>query len=135
MREEDVTSASKRFYDALNSVCAGDAKPMDEVWSHTAEVTASHPMGAWLHGWEMVKASWDEFAEAIESGSVTPEGLVVHIHGDVAITTAVEVVNLRMGGNELSWRANVTNVYRREAAGWRMIHHHSDKAPNFEAVA
>jgi hypothetical protein len=43
--EDDVRAAAERFYTALNGVLNGDAGPMADVWSQTADATAMHPIG------------------------------------------------------------------------------------------
>jgi ketosteroid isomerase-like protein len=133
--ESEVRAASDAFYAALNRVSNGDAGPMREVWSHAADASASHPMGDWSHGWDQIAITWEEFARLIVRGSVAIEGLSVRVAGDFAYTFGVESVHLELEGGSVRFRSNVTNIFRREAGGWRMVHHHADKAPKFEQVA
>lgn len=43
--EGEVRKASKQFYAGLNRMLNGDADPLAEIWSHSAAVTAMHPIG------------------------------------------------------------------------------------------
>jgi hypothetical protein len=43
--EGEVCKASKQFYAGLNRMFNGDADLMAEIWSHSAAVTAMHPIG------------------------------------------------------------------------------------------
>jgi ketosteroid isomerase-like protein len=54
--------------------------------------------------------------------------------GDVAYTTCTENWTVTMLGKTLSFSSNATNIFRRGPDGWKVIHHHADKAPSFEAV-
>ena len=55
-----------RFYAALNSVLdGGDTGPMEEIWSHGRDVSAMHPFGGRMVGWDEVGASWEQAAQAL----------------------------------------------------------------------
>ena len=53
--EDDVRAASARFYAALNGMAGGNAGAMAAVWSHSASVTAMHPIGGREVGWAEVR--------------------------------------------------------------------------------
>jgi ketosteroid isomerase-like protein len=133
--QNEVRAASDRFYAALNRVLNGDAGPMVDVWSHTDDTSVSHPMGDWSRGWDQIAITWEEFARVISRGSVEVEGLTVYVAGDFAYTLGVEHVYLEVPAGAVRFRSNVTNIFRREAGGWRLVHHHVDKAPDFEQRA
>jgi|HubBroStandDraft_2_1064218.scaffolds.fasta_scaffold82387_2 ketosteroid isomerase-like protein len=129
--EEDVRSASADFYRALNRLCRGDPAAMPGVWHQTAEVTTVHPLGEWAYGWEEVWAGWQEIARIARQGAVVARDVRVALYGQLAYTTCVEDVTVTYGEMTLRWSANVTNIFQKEGA-WKMIHHHSDKAPQAE---
>ena len=62
--ENEIRQASEQFYAALNRVINGNAGSMMEVWPHGSDVTALHPLGGRETGWEEVRASWEQVAEA-----------------------------------------------------------------------
>jgi SnoaL-like domain len=82
--EDEIRQASEQFYAALNREINGDPGPMMEVWSHGSDVTAMHPLGGRETGWEEVRASWEQVAQAFSDGQVSIEDLVVPLSDDVA---------------------------------------------------
>src|SRR5215212_6394758 len=58
--EDEVRQASEQFYAALNRTLNGDPGPMEEIWSHGSDVSAMHPSGGRMVGWEEVRASWEQ---------------------------------------------------------------------------
>ena len=126
--EDEVRQASEQFYAALNRVLEeGDAGPMEEIWSHGSDVSAMHPFGGRMLGWEEVRSSWEQAAQAFSGGQVTLDDMVVvPLTEDAAYTLGTEHGQGSLGDETISidWRA--TNAYRREADGWKMVHHHTD---------
>jgi ketosteroid isomerase-like protein len=55
--------------------------------------------------------------------------VVVPLTDDVAYTLGNEHGQATLGDETLTidWRA--TNIYRREAEGWKIVHHHTDVSP------
>ena len=39
-----------------------------------------------------------------------------------------------MAGQTLTFDHRVTNVYRREAGGWKIVHHHADISPEMQEL-
>ena len=54
--EDEVQQASEQFYAALNRTLDGDSSQMEQVWSHGSDVSAIHPFGGRMLGWEEVGA-------------------------------------------------------------------------------
>src|SRR3712207_7687668 len=85
--EDEVRQASEQFYAALNSTLNGDSGPMEEIWSHSSDVSAMHPFGGRMLGWEEVRTSWEQAAQAFSGGQVAlDEMVVVPIADDAAYT-------------------------------------------------
>ena len=125
--EDEVRQASEQFYAALNSTLNGDTGSMEEIWSHGSDVSAMHPFGGPILGWEEVRSSWEQAAQAFSGGQVTLDDMVVvPISEDAAYTLGTERGQGTIGDEtvRIDWR--VTNIYRREADGWKMVHHHTD---------
>ena len=117
--EDEIRQASEQFYAALNRTLNGDPGPMEEIWSHGSDVSGMHPFGGRMLGWEEVKASWERSAQSFSDGQVALDDMVVvPITEDAAYTLGTE------RGQGIDWR--VTNIYRREAGGWKIVHHHTD---------
>ena len=129
---EQVKAASDTFYRALHALCNGNPGPMSEAWHHDERVSTVHPMGSWVYGWEQVWATWHELAHVISADRIEEVEPRIQLLGEVAVVTCIEDVVITMGGGEVRWRSNVTNVFARQDGVWKMIHHHADKAPSAE---
>ena len=125
--EDEVRQASEQFYAALNRALDGDSSPMEQIWSHGSDVSATHPFGGRMLGWEEVRASWEQAAQAFSGGHVTlGEMVVVPISEDGAYTLGTEHGQARIGEQTVGIDWRVTNIYRREGGGWKIVHHHTD---------
>ncbi len=68
--EDEIRQASEQFYAALTRLINGDPGPMMEVWSHGSDVTTLHPLGGRETGWEEVRATFEQVAQAFSGGQV-----------------------------------------------------------------
>jgi ketosteroid isomerase-like protein len=128
--EEEIRQASGQFYAALNRVINGDPGPMVEVWSHGSDVSTVHPFGSRSLGWEEVRAGWEQAAQQFSDGQVALDDLVVvPIADDVAYTLGTEHGQCKIGGKSIRVDWRVSNIYSREAGGWKRVHHHTDVSP------
>ncbi|MEW5847807.1 MAG: nuclear transport factor 2 family protein [Myxococcota bacterium] len=136
---DEVKAAALRFYEALGLLMAGNLDPMRRVWDHGAEVSSGHPIGEWAHGWDEVLATWEELAAlSRQNTAAAPQGAPpvmgirierVFVLGDVAYTTGVFESENNVNGKTVRMSLNCTNIFRRRDGGWKLIHHHADKAP------
>lgn len=112
--DDEVLTANETFYGAFN---AKDVTAMDAIWARTAPVACVHPGWNIITGREEVMASW----EAILSNPMQPRivsgGARVLVPGEMAIVLCRELV----AGSPLA----ATNIFVREAGGWKLVHHHS----------
>ena len=128
--EDEIRQASEQFYAALNRMINGDPEPMMEVWSHGSDVATMHPLGGRETGWEEVRASWEQVAQAFSGGQVSLVGLmVVPLSDDAAYTLGTEHGQMKLGEETVGIDWRVTNIYRREEGEWKMVHHHTDVSP------
>lgn len=124
--EAEVRSASKAFYAALNRMANGDAGAMAAAWSQEPSVTAMHPIGGRLEGWDAVRTSFDQVARLAGGGAIELREQRITVLGEAAIELGVEHGRMTLGGMEAALEFRVTNVYRRTADGWKLVHHHTD---------
>lgn len=127
--EGDVRKASDQFYAALNRMLHGDATLLTDVWSHSASVTAMHPIGGRQVGWDDVRTSWQAVARLATGGQVTLNEQLLQIAGELAYELGVERGTFTIAGQTVSIDNRVTNIYRREVTGWKIVHHHTDLSP------
>ncbi|MEM6757200.1 MAG: nuclear transport factor 2 family protein [Planctomycetota bacterium] len=125
-----VLDANAGFYAALNTLFTGDDTSMADVWSHADDVTYMGPLGASLHGWERVAATWSEQAAMKLGGEVLPRDVRVVVAGELALVTNVEHGrNPHTIDGPIDVQIRATNAYRLESGAWKMIHHHTDLLP------
>lgn len=127
--ESDVRKASERFYAALNRMVKGDMSGMAEAWSHAAGVTTMHPIGGREVGWDAVRESFAQVSGLASDGKVTLADQRLEVVGDLAYEVGVERGQAVLAGEKVLIEQRVTNVYRREAGGWKIVHHHTDLSP------
>ena len=125
-----LRDAHDAFYAALNTMLAGDSAPIEALWSDRDDVTNLGPFVERSVGAEAVRAQFRAEAALGLGGEVVVTDLHVVEAGDMGYTTGVENGTGHTGpdGRPLTLRHRVTNVFRREAGGWRLVHHHTDRA-------
>ena len=129
MSAQEVQQASDRFYQALNKLLNGDSFDMEQVWSHGPNVSTMHPLGGLETDWEKVWGGWQMASQAISGGKAEVRDLQVFALGDVGYTTGVEDAYGIIGGTTARFVARCTNIYWKEADGWKIVHHHTDISP------
>lgn len=127
--EDEVRKASEHFYAGLNRMTHGDAGPLADVWSHSAAVTALHPIGGREVGWDAVRASFEKVAQLASDGKIELKDQLIRVAGDVAYEAGIEHGQFKLAGQQVSIEQRVTNIYQREAGVWKIVHHHADTSP------
>jgi len=125
-KEDEVRQASDQFYAGLTRMIEGDLSVLESVWSHDESVTAMHPVDGRKVGWEAVRNSFMPFSEFASNGSVELQDQLIRVLGDVAYEVGTETGGFTLAGKPIKIGHRVTNIYRREDGGWKMIHHHTD---------
>lgn len=128
-KEEEVRKASKSFYAGLNRMVNGDAAPLADIWSHSEEVTAMHPIGGRQVGWNAVRRSFEQLARLASDGKVELRDQLIRVVGDVAFEAGIEYGRLTLAGERVTIEHRVTNIYQREGGTWKITHHHTDTSP------
>ena len=127
--EAEVRHASTQFYQALNKMANGDASSLASIWSNSSDVTAMHPIGGRQTGWEAVAGSFQGVADIASDGQIELMEQVIHVVGDLAYEIGTERGQFKMAGRFVEFEPRVTNIYRREAGSWKIVHHHTDISP------
>jgi len=124
--ENDVRKASEQFYAALNRMVKGDAGSLSDIWSHSVAVTTMHPIGGRQVGWDKVRESFQQVAQIASEGWVKLDDQIIQVAGDLAYELGVERGQATLAGQQVTLDQRVTNIYRREASSWKIVHHHTD---------
>jgi len=127
--EDEVRKASEDFYAALNRMANGDAGSMADIWSHGADVTAMHPIGGRHVGWDAVRGSFEQVAQLASGGKIELQDQLIRVAGGVAYEVGDERGEIMLAGQKVSIGHRVTNIYKREAGAWKLVHHHTDASP------
>jgi ketosteroid isomerase-like protein len=130
----EVRKASEENYAVMNRMLNGDAAPLASIWSHSAAVSALHPIGGRQVGWDEVRKSFEQVSQIASNGQVELQDRIVQVAGDMAYEVGVERGQLKLAGTQVNIDHRVTNIYRREAGGWKIVHHHTDLSPAMLAV-
>jgi ketosteroid isomerase-like protein len=126
MQDDDLRDANEGFYRALETL---DLAAMERVWAHEPWVRCVHPGWEVLVGWPAVRKSWEQIFANTGWIRVTPTELDVRSFGELGLVACAENITTTREGDVGLAVAQATNVYRRTAEGWRMVHHHASPAP------
>ena len=132
--EDEVRKASEQFYAALNRMLNGNAAPLADIWSHSGAVTTMHPIGGRQVGWNEVREAWQQVAQLASDGQGRLDDQIIQVAGDVAYELGTERGQVKLAGQQVTLEHRVTNIYRREAGGWKVVLHHTDVSPAMLAV-
>jgi ketosteroid isomerase-like protein len=120
---EWFTTTWKDAEDALHD---GDAAPRFETWSDREPVTL---FGAWLTARSPGEAyvAFRQLASTFSHAQKCTVDLIAHgVSGDLAYTVARELTSTTVRGEPRDYVLRVTQVYRREERGWKVVHRHAD---------
>lgn len=121
MRFPTPEAAEAAFYSAFESRSLDD---MMQVWADDAHIACVHPLAAPLNGRAAVAAGWQSMFGAAEQFSVRVELAHEIRESDRVVRIVREYLTI---GHETEPRPPIlaTNLYRRDADGWRMVLHHA----------
>ena len=120
--EVEVVEANARFYRAFETL---DIAEMDRVWSHGDHVKCVHPGWPLLSGWDAVRESWARIFENTEEMRFTLSNVQAMVGGDLAWVTCTENILSETGGRLSVTAILATNLFERDGADWRLVHHHA----------
>jgi ketosteroid isomerase-like protein len=126
MAVDEVREASQRFYSALNATLKGQNGPMTNAWAHDASVSSMHPIGGREAGWDQVAAAFAGVGGISSDGKIELVDQAIQASGDMAYEVGIERGHAKLAGEDVTIDHRVTNVYRRGADGWKIVHHHTD---------
>jgi len=118
----EVVEANARFYRAFEAL---DIAEMDRVWAHGEHVKCVHPGWPLLSGWDAVRESWAAIFENTAEMRFTLSNVVAAVGGDLAWVTCTENILSDVGGRVSVTAILATNLFERDGAGWRLVHHHA----------
>ena len=112
--EEEVLAANRAFYDAF---ARRDLPAMEALWARAAPCACVHPGWDALRGRDPVLASWKAILSSPAAPAVHCTRASVHVLGEHAFVLCLEEID--------GARLVATNLFAREAGGWKLVHHHA----------
>jgi NAD(P)H-dependent FMN reductase/ketosteroid isomerase-like protein len=108
----------------------GDAAPLDAIVAHRDPATFFPPRGGGTQGARTVAKRYEEDARSFApKGESRLEVLQSHAGGDLAFWTGYQHARARIAakpGEPVSMTLRVTEVFRYEDGGWKLVHRHAD---------
>ena len=129
---EPFDQALVRVEAAAQQFVQGDATGIKERWSQADDVSILGGGGGYARGWEQVRQSLEGGAGLFRTGQISGHVQVDIIargtSGDLSYTVAIEHGEALMRGHDepRPVMLRVTQIYRREADTWKIIHRHAD---------
>lgn len=108
----DILFANEAFYLAFQTK---DMDAMEDIWARRAPVACTHPGWPSLDGREQVMQSWAAILANPDTRGVEMRGAKAHRCGEAGFVTCYEMI----GDSLLA----ATNVFVREDATWKLVHH------------
>ena len=124
---QSLPDAHAELYAALHEMLAGDPAPVLGVWSDTDDVTYAGPFGGYTLGRAAVVDAFEVAAAMNLGGRLEATDVHVVEGSDIGYSVCVEHgTDHVIDGQTVSLTHRATNVFRREADRWRLVHHHTD---------
>ncbi|MBE8949289.1 MAG: nuclear transport factor 2 family protein [Quinella sp. 3Q1] len=128
----DTQAINELIQNYAASICSCDIDKAAEIWQTDERTTFIHPLGTEC-GWESVK---NNFYGKIMHGMFSERKLIIRdtlteIYDDAAVAIfqwdffAVK----RADGNNIETHGRESQVYRRVAGSWKIIHGHYSNMP------
>jgi ketosteroid isomerase-like protein len=120
--DADIRTLVQREADALQ---AHDLKGLERVWSERSDITLIDvtPPGR-FEGWTAIARALGDFMSRTSDVHMSVDRLHVESHGDLAVATYDWTMTGKVGEQTLEDHGAATSIYRKEAAGWRLVHAH-----------
>jgi ketosteroid isomerase-like protein len=103
-----------------------------QVWLDTPDVSFIHPLGH-EHGFDQIKQNvyGRLMGETFSERKLTPRDISVHVYGESAWAEFYWdfAAKFKKDGSPLATRGRETQVYKRTAQGWRLVHVHYSGMP------
>lgn len=114
---------------AQDAFIRGDSEPQKALWSPRDDITLANPLGPPAKGHDDVWQVMDIAAAQLADGQDLVFDEVSFVETpDLAYEIGIQRGLMKLGDDDrmVSVALRVTTVFRREEAGWRIVHRHAD---------
>jgi len=104
------------------------------LWSHSDDVSICGAFGGVESGWDKVASRLDWASSQFSEGTRSREEIRSSVGAEFAYLVQTEHIRFRVPGRteQSTLDLRVTMVFRREAAGWRIVHRQADSQKRTE---
>lgn len=114
---------------AASAFVAGDSAPVVRLSVQAGQATFFDPGGGFTEGAEAInRANREGAAHFGPTGKTELQVKDLAQSGDLAFWTGFQMAEVDAGGERQSMRLRVTEIFRHEADGWKMVHRHASPA-------
>lgn len=126
--DEDLAALARRTSDAASALIRGDIDEYLTLIRHSDDYTLMPPFGGEpRRGFDRSDEARAELKSFFAGGEADFELVESYASGDLAVLVGIERQHGEVGGlPDQDWSLRVTWVFRREGAGWCLVHRHAD---------
>ncbi len=121
---EAIHHLVERYLQAVDTV---DLSILSQIWSHSSEVSFIYPLGE-EHGFDAIEHNvfQNVMGGMFSTRDLQTRGVTVHVNGSAAWSEFHWTFHatMRKNGSAVTTRGVETQIYRKEAGRWRLIHVH-----------
>lgn len=126
-RARDVKEIRQLLERYLKAVDTVDLNLLSEIWSHSSESSFIYPLGE-EHGFDAIEQHvfQNVMGGMFSARDLQTRDVTVHVNGDAAWSEFHWIFHatMRKNGSAVTTRGVETQIYRREAETWRLVHVH-----------
>jgi ketosteroid isomerase-like protein len=110
----------------------GNSEPIKRLYSHRDDVTVLGGFGGFERGWNEVEPRLNWAASQFADGHYEQQEVSKLIGADLALIVTIERYRVRIADakKETKLELRVTQAFRREEDGWKLVHRHADPLVN-----
>ncbi len=132
----DFDELVEQYHNSWQDFVEGNAKPIQDTFSHREDVTLANPFGGIMQGWEPVKKALERAATAYREGTYSSENIVKYVSSELGYIVEVEKFEAKLGGKTemSSGSLRVTSIFRKEDGVWKCVHRHADPQTSLQTI-
>jgi ketosteroid isomerase-like protein len=128
-QQSDFEQFMKHRVQVAQAYVSGNSDPLAEISTHRPPATFFSPAGGFRQGPEEVIETNNRGAQQFKPGGETHlEILQMSANGDIGYWVGLQHADVQMNGKKekIPMTLRVTEIFRREDQGWKLIHRHAD---------
>ncbi len=126
--DPDVADLVRRSEVANAALMRGDVDAYRATTPTADDFTLMSPLGGKpSHARDITAPTWDSMRSFFRNGTLTVELVNAWRSADMVVLALIEHAHVEVGNLPAQvWALRVTLVYRRDHAGWQLVHRHAD---------